>query len=76
MSGIVQKFSSQNGEGRKRKNEEGSDGTAGGRRKKAKFQGYKEDPFVYFDADAPDAAFTEIKEYFGIEVGGPRNYSG
>ena len=53
----------QNGEDRKRKSDDGG----GGQRKKAKFQGYKEDPFVYFDAVTPDPAFTEIKEYFGIE---------
>ena len=34
---------------------------------KAKFHGYKEDPFVYFDAEKPDPAFTEIEDYFGLE---------
>ena len=53
----------QNGDGRKRKGEDGG----GGQRKKAKFHGYKEDPFVYFDAATPDPAFTEIQEYFGLE---------
>ena len=40
----------------------------GQRPKKAlKFHGYKEDPFIYFDAATPDPALTEIKEYFGLE---------
>jgi tRNA (cytosine34-C5)-methyltransferase len=50
--------------GRKRRN----DGRGEAKEKKGRFQGYREDPFVYFDAEKEDPIFTEIREYFDLKV--------
>ena len=61
-----EKNGAENGDSKKRKNDD-----IGGNRKaakKPKYQGYKEDPFVYFDAGEPDPAFAEIQDYYGLSV--------
>ena len=49
---------------KKRKRNDRQDGRA----KRPRYQGYKEDPFVYFDKTEEDPLFTEIKEYFQLKV--------
>ena len=34
--------------------------------KRPRYQGFKEDPFMYFDSKTVDPVFTEIKDYFEI----------
>ena len=50
--------------GKKRKGNSAEDSR---QRKKPRYQGFKEDPFIYLDKSIPDPVFTEVKEYFDIK---------
>lgn len=54
-----------NGDSKKRKFEDGDDNQ--NKKKKPKYQGYKEDPFIYLDDKEPEPAFEEIKEYYDLQ---------